>query len=140
MRSATPFLAGLAATLLAAPAAPAADVPLEGKWLIVSVERDGKADPALAGGTRVHEGGKYTITPKDGKPLGGTYTADASKSPGTIEMKPASGRYQGKTLRGIFRLDGETLVIAFPSDPDGPAPADFTAKAGVVVATHKKQN
>jgi uncharacterized protein (TIGR03067 family) len=112
--------------------------PLEGKWVIESLTRDGKADEALKGATRVHEGDKYTITPaKDSKGVAteGTFTIDAEKK--TIDMKPSSGNFKGMTLRGIYKLDGETLTIAFSA---AERPKDFESKEGskVVVAVMKK--
>lgn len=112
--------------------------PLEGKWTIESITRDGKADDALKGATRVHEGDKYTITPpKDSKAPAteGTFTVDGEKK--TIDMKPSSGNFKGKTLQGIYKLDGDTLTVAFAEKE---RPKDFESKAGtgVVVAVMKK--
>lgn len=80
----------VAAVVAFAAAGVAADkAPLEGKWTIESLTRDGKADDGMKGATRVHEGDKYTITPpKDSKAVTteGTFTVDADKK--TIDMKP----------------------------------------------------
>lgn len=112
--------------------------PLEGKWVIDSLTRDGKADESLKGATRVHEGDKYTITPaKDSKGTAteGTFSFDAEKK--TIDMKPSSGNFKGMTLQGIYKLDGDTLTIAFAA---AERPKDFASKEGskVVVAVMKK--
>lgn len=112
--------------------------PLEGKWVIESLTRDGKADDSMKGATRVHEGDKYTITPaKDSKAAvtEGTFTIDAEKK--TIDMKPSSGNFKGMTLQGIYKLDGDTLTVAFSA---AERPKDFESKEGskVVVAVMKK--
>ncbi len=112
--------------------------PLEGKWTIESLTRDGKADDSLKGATRVHEGDKYTITPpKDSKAPSteGTFTVDAEKK--TIDMKPSSGNFKGKTLLGIYKLDGDTLTVAFA---EAERPKGYESKEGskVVVAVMKK--
>lgn len=131
------FVAGIASTI------PAADKsPLDGKWTLLSVTRDGKADDSLKGATRVHDGGKYSVTPPAGSStaeVSGTATIDTSKTPITIDMKPASGRYKGKTLLGIATVDGDTLTIAF-AEPGKERPTSFEAKkgSGVVLAVHKK--
>ncbi len=116
--------------------------PTAGKWVIESVTRDGKANDALKGAVREHADGKYTLTPaKDSKAqlTTGTYTIDATKSPVAIDMKPKGGTYDGKTLLGIAKLDGDTLTIAF-AEPGKERPKAFESKegSGVVLAVHKK--
>jgi uncharacterized protein (TIGR03067 family) len=117
--------------------------PLEGKWVIESLTRDGRDESgSYKGGTRTNTGQKYTVAP----PLGssqsaasGTFTVDASKTPPTIDMKPGSGRYEGKTLPGIYKLEGDTLTIAF-AEPGKDRPKAFESKpsSGVVLVVHKK--
>lgn len=59
----------LAAALLAAPwagrqlAAPPAAEPLDGTWVIASVQKDGAADPAQVGGTLTFADGSVTLVP-----------------------------------------------------------------------------
>jgi uncharacterized protein (TIGR03067 family) len=113
---------------------------LDGKWVIETVTRDGKVDDAYTNATRVHEAGKYTMTAAEGKKLpttDGLYTIDSEKK--TIDMKPAGGRYKDKTLVGIFKLDGDTLTIAF-AEPGKERPKDYESKegSGVVLAVMKK--
>jgi uncharacterized protein (TIGR03067 family) len=131
-------LAVAAVVVFAAAGAADDKKPLEGKWTIESVTRDGKADDSLKGATRVHDGDKYTITPaKDSKAAvtDGTFTVDADKK--TIDMKPSSGNFKGKTLHGIYKLDGDTLTVAFA---EAERPTGFESKEGskVVVAVMKK--
>ena len=113
-----------------------------GKWTIESVTRDGKVDDSLKGAVRVHDGEKYTVTPAAGSTapaVSGTFAADGAKAPATIDMKPGAGRYKDKVLLGIYKLDGDTLTIAF-AEPDKPRPTTFESKpgSGVVVAIHKR--
>ncbi len=129
------------AVLLAVSTGVAADKsPIDGKWTIESVTRDGRKDDAFTGASRVHEGGTYTMKAAEGKTLPtseGTFTADADKK--TIDMKPTGGRYKDKTLLGVYKLDGDTLTIAF-AEPGKDRPKEFTSKegSGVVVAVMKK--
>jgi uncharacterized protein (TIGR03067 family) len=117
--------------------------PLEGKWVIESLTRDGKDESGMyKGGTRVNTGLKYKMVPPGGssvKTAEGSFTVDATKTPATIDMQPGSGQYEGKTLPGIYKLDGETLTIAFAM-PGKDRPKAFESKAGtgVVLVVHKK--
>ena len=116
--------------------------PTTGKWVIESVTRDGKANDALKGAVREHADGKYTLTPgTDSKapPTTGTHTIDTTKTPATIDIKPKGGTYDGKTLLGIAKLDGDALTVAF-AEPGKDRPTKFESAegSGVVVAVHKK--
>ncbi len=118
--------------------------PLEGKWVIESLTRDGKDDSATyKGGTRVNTGMKYQMIPPGGssvKTAEGTFTVDATKTPATIDLMPGSGQYEGKRLPGIYKLEGDTLTIAFAVPPAKERPKAFESKAGsgVVLVVHKK--
>jgi uncharacterized protein (TIGR03067 family) len=113
---------------------------LQGKWLILSVERDGKSVDTWTDGTRVMEGDNYTMTTKKGDTFKGTFALDPSKTPKAIDFKPSGGQYKDKTLRGIYEIDGDMLKVCF-AEPDKERPAEFNSKAGSgwTLATHKKQ-
>jgi uncharacterized protein (TIGR03067 family) len=140
------LFAALAAGLLLVPAAPAQDEAknkdlkaLEGTWTVTSVERDGKEDKALSGATRVHSGTRYTLTPKNGTAVPGMFKIDPGQSPRTIDMTPTAGRYKGKTLLGIYKLEGDTLTICF-AEPGKDRPTEFVSKPGTgwVLAVHQR--
>ena len=140
----TLFALGFLAAAFQVSAAADEKDPTKGKWVIESVTRDGKVNAALKGAVREQSDGKYTITPaatttKKPEPTTGTYTIDATKSPITIDMKPKGGNFDGKTLLGIVKVDGDTMTIAF-AEPGKDRPTAFESKvgSGVVLAVHKK--
>jgi uncharacterized protein (TIGR03067 family) len=125
---------------LAAGGERAAD-PLVGKWETVSVIRGDLPDDELRGAVREHTAdGKYTITPAAGSKspkVAGRYTVDATKTPPHIDMTPDTGKYKGQTLKGVYKLDGDALVIAF-AEPGQPRPGDTEPKMNRVCATHRR--
>jgi uncharacterized protein (TIGR03067 family) len=115
--------------------------PLVGKWETISVMRGDLPDDDLKGAVREHlAGGKYTITPRPGSKaavVSGTYVVDANRKPPHIDMTPDTGKYKGMTLKGVYKLDGDGLVIAF-AEPGQPRPGDTEPKPTRVVATHRR--
>ncbi len=128
------FAAGLT---MSAVAADTKDDKLEGKWSVVSVERDGKVDEKWTDGVRTMKDGKYELTPKKGDAVTGGYKiVDASAKLKEIDFTPDGGQFKGKTLQGIYAIDGDTLKICF-AEPDKDRPTEFTSK-GSVLAIHKR--
>jgi uncharacterized protein (TIGR03067 family) len=119
-------------------AADAKDEALEGKWKIVSVERDGKAVDMWTDGVRTMKDGKYELKPKTGDAVTGGYkVVDAKAKLKTIDFTPDGGQFKGKTLLGIYAIDGDTLKICF-AEPGKDRPTEFTSK-GSVLAVHKRE-
>jgi uncharacterized protein (TIGR03067 family) len=113
----------------------AADHPLDGKWEVVSITRSGKADDSWKGAIREHTGHKYVMAKEGGKSVSGTMKVDAAKK--TIDMMPDEGTYKGKTLLGVFELNGDALKICF-AEPGKERPAKVGDGEGLTVAVYKK--
>lgn len=112
---------------------------LQGKWAVVSVEREGKADAKWVDALRTMDGNKYTIVLKDGEKVGGAYTIDSAKKPHAMDITPAGGTFKGKVLPAIYVVEGDTLKICF--DGTGKErPTEFVSKpgSGWVLAVHKR--
>jgi uncharacterized protein (TIGR03067 family) len=114
----------------------AAESPLDGKWVLESLTRNGKADDAWKGAVREHAGDKYTMSKEGGKSVSGTMKVDADKK--TIDMMPNEGTYKGKTLLGAYELDGDTLKICF-AEPGKERPTKVADGDGLTVAVYKKK-
>ena len=72
----------------------------------------------------VFAGDKVTVPRKDGSEEVG-YKLDPNKKPKHIDLLIE----EGKTAKGIYLLDGDTLKLCFDKDY-GDRPAEFDAKEG----------
>jgi uncharacterized protein (TIGR03067 family) len=105
---------------------------IQGRWKPVSIERGGKP---IASRTEpndkmalVIEGDKYDWTGGD-VPMGGTYTLDPSKTPKEIDLTPSGGPNRGRILKGIYRIQGDTLKVCLAGPGEGRA-TEFESKEG----------
>lgn len=88
----------------------------------------------------VFSGEKMSISPLDGdgkKALENTFRVDPSKTPRAIDATRAEGGGKGKTVRGIYELDGGTLKLCLTSRFERERPTEFAApqKSGLVLVT-----
>jgi len=108
---------------------------LQGVWIAESYERGGKpVSPHLLKKTQiVVEGDTLELieSRKDGEL--GTFKIDGNQTPKHIDMRIALGPDAGKTVRGIYRLDGDFLRICWAA-PGQPRPEAFTTQNGKAVA------
>jgi uncharacterized protein (TIGR03067 family) len=103
---------------------------MQGDWAAVSLVADGakSADDEAQSLFRTVKGNGYTMFLFN-KPLARyTFTLDATKEPKTIDVTPA-GTAGGKTILGIYKLDGERWTICFAA-PGKVRPKDFTSTEG----------
>ena len=120
--------------IAAAYAQPAAEAHkrLQGTWSAIQAVRDGKSADDVVGHRLSMTGNRFSIRSRDGSSLyEGTVRTDPSAKPATIDFEHASGTLKGKTWKGIYALDGDTLLICDNApDLDKGRPAAFQAKAG----------
>jgi uncharacterized protein (TIGR03067 family) len=115
---------------------------LQGTWVRVSVERNGKPAPAdeLKNSKLTLKGDQYTLD--DGKEKRtGTFKLDATKTPKTLDIISASGPNKGKTLKGIYKIEDGTFTYCV-AGPGKDRPTEFSAKEGsghtLLVNKHEK--
>jgi uncharacterized protein (TIGR03067 family) len=101
---------------------------LQGAWVVVSAERDGKPDDDLKGARFTFEGDAFTRKTSSGT-VHGTYRLDPKQSPKETGATFTDGPLKGKKVFGIYAVDGDTLKLCY-SEPGKNAPLDFTSKAG----------
>jgi uncharacterized protein (TIGR03067 family) len=102
----------------------------QGTWVRVAAEVDGKKQSAddLKNQTLAIKGDEYTVT-IDGKPRKGTIKVDPAKSPKQLDIIPSEGPNKGKTLPGIYELDGDTLRYCLATK-GGDRPTEFASAPG----------
>ena len=120
---------------------PEEDAALMGSWLLLQINRGGEDIDLdhLEGAIREIGERTYSITPMKGTTITGKYTIDPEARPRTIEMLVDNGRFEGETLKGIYRVKGDRLTISF-GGPDQDRPEAFESRPGTqfTVAIHKK--
>lgn len=108
---------------------------LAGEWRVVAAERDGA--PAESRTVVRFAGAKATLSdPGTGLPaLELVVALDPAATPPRMDLTNP----QGRTQKGIYKLNGDTLRVVSQADPAGPRPAAFgTAKGdGRVMYTYQ---
>jgi uncharacterized protein (TIGR03067 family) len=112
---------------------------MEGTWTMVSGIEKGKKLPAETVKTArlTIKGDQHTVE-LDGEILKGKHTVDATKKPKTIDSNDTEGPFKGKTLLGIFEVDGDQFKVAFAA-PGKERPKDFTSADIVHVWQRQKK-
>ena len=124
----------LAAALAAADAPDANKKDLEkmqGDWAAVSAVRDGMAlpDDDAQSLFRTVKGDSFSVSRFDRVVGQGTFTIDATKTPKTLDARPANAPAKAPPTLAIYEFDGERLKVCV-APPGQPRPADFACKAG----------
>ena len=102
----------------------------QGIWHFVSIEDDGSraSGDDLTGITVVIEGDRFTL--RNGATINrGVLTVDPAATPKAIDVVFSKGPQRGKTMRGIYELDGDLLKFCNASLGEG-RPTRFASKPG----------
>lgn len=105
---------------------------MQGTWLLVSGERDGKkfTEEEVKQSRLVIKGTTYSIPKSDvGTSQKGAFTFDPSKNPKEIDSTTGSGPDKGKTWQGIYEIDDDTHKVCF-APPGKDRPKEFTSGPG----------
>jgi uncharacterized protein (TIGR03067 family) len=134
-------LLGLPAALLADDAAKADQKKLQGTWAIVSVEINKQpiAMDMLKDARLTVKGTKYSFKLADTK-LELTYKLFPDKTPKAIDLTVTEGAQKGKTLHGIYKLDGDFYTVCRNVEPGKDRPAEFVTKpdSGLMLIVWKR--
>lgn len=111
---------------------------LEGDWTIESWVQFGNTVPMDA--TWSFKGDKYTLT-MPANTEDGSIKIDQEKKPATIDLNITGGNCSGKEQPGIYKFDGETLLVclAWPGTTDRPTEFTSTAANRTILVTLKRK-
>ncbi len=100
---------------------------LQGTWRYDEVTRNGKPEPGKFGSTFVVKGQSLWIIRKDGVDEFGEmpFSVHPEKRPCEFEFE-----YQGTVIKGVYRLENETVTLCYPSISNGPRPTKFSSDPG----------
>lgn len=100
---------------------------LIGEWFVESMLFGGKPWKSQPGGTfQFMADGKMVIKGKDGEKTG-TYRTDTKKNPAEVDLDVIGPDW---ILPGIFKIDGDTLIICHVFGEEQPRPKKFESPVG----------
>lgn len=109
---------------------------IDGTWVMVSGEEDGKPIPedAVKTAKLVIKGNEHDVTVGSAT-YKGTHKVDRSKTPHTIDATDEAGPFKGETTLGIFEVKGGEMKVCF-APPGKDRPTEFTTKSGTGTIFH----
>jgi uncharacterized protein (TIGR03067 family) len=107
---------------------------LQGKWIVESFDYNGNPVDVMQGDVREFKEEKYTLAPKVGDAISGTAKVDSAKNPKEIDLE-----INGRTLKGIYALDGDSLRMCYTLN-GAERPIELVSKpdSGIVLVVHKR--
>lgn len=104
-----------------------------GKWKVEKATLGGMdlTDMVKTLTLELQPGGKWKMMYGEEK-ADGTVTVDASKTPKELDVKTESGTEKGKTMKGIYKIDGDTMTVAYHVGGDE-RPKGFNAKSDTLL-------
>ena len=133
----TPLTSVFAVALVVAAGTQDADATrLNGTWVLVRGEQEGKPLPedATQGIKMVIDGDKHTLIVGSDKMVS-THLLDPTTTPKSIDAKATEGPYKDMTLLGIYRIRGDEFTVCFAA-PGKERPKNFTTKSGTGTFVH----
>lgn len=131
------WLVGLMMTVATHAQVPPKAASIEGTWLLVALEMDGKRDTTNKNVDNVSlvfgPDGKYAIKPK-GFEFPGTYKVVATKTPAWLDITVGD-----KTVLALYELRSDTLRVCESEGPTRPINMGFSQCAKGTIQEYRRQ-
>ena len=110
---------------------------LQGDWKIESWEQVGQSLNVT--GTWSFKDDKYSLD-QSGNVEEGTIKMDTTKKPAVMDLDITDGNCKGKLQPGIYKFDGDSLILCFawPGTTDRPTEFKSTAEDRTILITLKR--
>jgi len=129
-------LLALTAAVTAQDAVPKELAPLQGRWIVTSVNGE-TVDSSAQAVFRI-TGDQYMVGQGGKLVERGTVKVDASKKPMALDFIISAGRYQGLTQLGILEITSDTLKLYVNTPGATARPTDFERRDGHDLVIAKK--
>jgi uncharacterized protein (TIGR03067 family) len=106
---------------------------LQGKWQVTKAIKRGSMMPGERIETMSFTFNKNSLEIASRRSIDRrsfTFSIDTVKQPKHIDLTAKSGRFEGESLGGIYRLEGDMLVVCLPHDDNRMRPSAFESGAG----------
>jgi len=101
---------------------------LNGTYRMIRGEEGGQAvDPKIAQTAKLVLTGDEHVVTLGNDTMRGRHRVNPSEAPKSIDAADTVGRFAGKTLKGIYKLEDGQFSVCF-SPPGEPRPTDFITK------------
>jgi uncharacterized protein (TIGR03067 family) len=110
------------------------DKDLEGNWIVVSAEIDGRPFTQLAEARFTFVADKLTIKNR-GRAMQIACALQPAKNPREIYL----AGFGGRPSIGIYKVEGEELTLSLVPEKEGPQPSDFVTKSGRTVIVLRRE-
>ena len=103
---------------------------MQGTWELTYFERDGMEVKLQASTKAVNTGDKFVVKRGEEIVAAGSFKFDATKKPKASETTYSEGPDKGKTFKGIYQIDRDTMKFCRAGSPEGERPTEFKTKPG----------
>ena len=115
---------------------------LAGAWVAIEAQRDGAPDNEVLGHQLTFTSSRFSITAQGKQLYAGQYIPDPAFQPARIDFQHDAGEAKGTVWKGIYRLEGDRLVIcddAFDATKERPTSFTTSPGSGHVLITFRRQ-